>query len=44
MPTKRQPKPRHDWREDARELAIIVIGAFIALIGSKCRATTAAAG
>jgi hypothetical protein len=34
MPSKAR-KPRHDWREDARELAIVVAGVFIALVAQE---------
>jgi hypothetical protein len=32
---KRSPKPWHDWRNDARELAIVVIGVLIALLAQE---------
>lgn len=32
---KQPPKPRHDWRENVRELAIVVIGVLIALLAQQ---------
>jgi len=32
---KQSPKPWHDWREDGRELAIVVIGVLIALLAQQ---------
>ena len=32
---KRSPKPWHDWRENVRELAIVVIGVLIALLAQQ---------
>lgn len=34
-PAKRAAKPWHDWREDARELVIVVAGVFIALVAQE---------
>jgi hypothetical protein len=34
-PTKPTTSPRHDWRENIREVAIVVIGVFIALVAQQ---------
>ena len=35
MAARRQARTRYDWREDARELAIVVAGVFIALLAQE---------
>ena len=32
---KKSPSPWHDWRENVRELAIVVLGVFIALVAQQ---------
>ena len=34
-PTKPTASPSHDWRENVREIAIVVIGVFIALVAQQ---------
>lgn len=34
-PTSRQTKPWHDWQENVRELTIVVVGVFIALVAQE---------
>src|SRR5690348_1629077 len=34
-PSAKHTSPRYDWREDARELAIVVVGVLIALLAQE---------